>query len=183
MPLEYRLTGVSRKGPMSANATISSKDRPAHIDVLAAGQLRVKAGPRLQQGAYPSFDPGPSLGRRDNARKNLEEGTFTGAITSNDPDYFALLHLQRHVSQCPDGVILEGGAALRSSQRNPGEIHQVFPERAGTVGVSHAVLLAELFDLDGDTAHSSDHIGEGPLDSPKEIQAACEQHCYRHNRD
>ena len=73
MPLEYRLTGVSRNVPTSANSTISSKrcvdlgaaqavDRAIQVDVLAAGQIALEAGADLQQRRRAARAAGPRPG-------------------------------------------------------------------------------------------------------------------------
>ena len=50
-----------------------AQDGAAHVHVLAAGELRVEAGAGLEQGPHPALDPGPALGRGDDARENLEQ--------------------------------------------------------------------------------------------------------------
>ena len=41
-----------------------AEDRAVQVDVLAAGELRVEAGPDLEQAADPAADLGAPLGRR-----------------------------------------------------------------------------------------------------------------------
>ena len=79
------------------NSTISSNLRvisrrfmprigAVQVDVLAAGELAVEAGPDLEQAADPAADLGAPLGRRRDPREDLEQRRLAGAVLPDDAD-------------------------------------------------------------------------------------------------
>ena len=91
---------------MSANSTISSKRRAdlgaAHAedgaveeDVLAPGQLRVEAGPDLEQRADPAGHLGPAGARLGDPREQFQQRALAGAVVADQADRFAAARSRR----------------------------------------------------------------------------------------
>ena len=71
-------------------APLHPEDRAVQVDVLAAGQLRVEAGPDLEQAADAAADRGAALGRRRDPREDLEQRRLAGAVPADEADDLAL---------------------------------------------------------------------------------------------
>src|SRR6266851_144846 len=74
-----------------------SEDRAVEVDIFAASQLRVEPRAYLQQGAYPTLDANLALRGFRDAREELEQGAFAGAVPTNDADDLAGLDIERDV--------------------------------------------------------------------------------------
>ena len=86
----------------SISAALHAQDRAVQVDVLAPGQLGVKAGAHLQQAAHPPVDLGPPAGRLGDAGEDLEQRALARAVAADDPHHFALLHLEGDILQRPE---------------------------------------------------------------------------------
>ena len=75
---------------------------PFKIDVLAAGQFRVKAGPDLEQAADPSSEFGPARRRLGDPAEDLQERRLAGPVAADDPDDLSRLDLERDVLERPE---------------------------------------------------------------------------------
>src|SRR5205814_10058359 len=85
--------------------------------VLAAGQLRVEAGPDFEQAAEPAADLRPPRRRLHDPREDLQERALAGPVAADDPDHLARLHLEAHLPQRPELAGGRGwGAAATAGQ-------------------------------------------------------------------
>ena len=120
---------MSIKRAISEKATISSnlrEFRPRHAqngavkkDVLAAGQVGVKASAHFEQAANPAADQCPAGGRADDPRKDLQQRALTGPVPPDNADGLAGLDVETHVAQGPDEVVL---AAVFAQQSQPANV-------------------------------------------------------------
>ena len=96
MPLEYRFTGVSMNCSTPENSRISSslrddlraassRGRAVEVDVLAPRQLRVEAGPDLEEAPDASPDLRPSARSARDPREDLQERRLPGSVRPITP--------------------------------------------------------------------------------------------------
>ena len=119
------------------------EDRTVQEDVLAAGELRVKTRPDLEQAANSSADLRPAGGRSRDARQDLEQRRLAGAVAADDADDFACLRLERDVADGPDRLFL-----FAPVTRSPALelLHDRIAERSvGGLVLPDAVLLRQSF--------------------------------------
>src|SRR5205809_7751175 len=69
-------------------------NRAVEVYVFPAGQLSVKASAYLQEGTQPAVNFCKAGGWLGNARENLEQRAFPGAIAANNADHLTLLDLK-----------------------------------------------------------------------------------------
>ena len=141
-------------------AAAHAQDGAVKIDVVAAGELGVEAGADLQQGGDAAVDVGVAGGGLGDAGEDFEEGALTGAITADDADDFALLHLKRHILERPkigrglrisDWGFGMAPAPIRNSQS---QIRNSIPQGVvALLGGADAVELGQVFDAEGDVGH------------------------------
>ena len=76
-------------------------DGAVHVDVLAAGHLRVESGAHFEEArdAAPCADGAGGGG--GHAAQQLEECALAGAVPADDAHDVALFHLEVDVLQCP----------------------------------------------------------------------------------
>jgi len=74
-----------------------AQDRAVQIDVLPAGEVGMKARPQLQEGTQPAVDLHKPGGGLDDARHELEDGAFAGAVRPDKAHHFAHLDLEAYV--------------------------------------------------------------------------------------
>jgi len=73
----------------------------AQIDVLAPRQLGMKSSPDLEEASDMAAYLRETLGRTRDPRENLQQRRLSRAVSTDQPNDFALPHVQRHVSQRP----------------------------------------------------------------------------------
>jgi len=73
---------------------LHAEDGAIEVDVLAAGQLRVKAGADLEQAAHPPVDLRLAFGRLSDSRQQFEQRAFTGAVAPNHAQHLTLLDIE-----------------------------------------------------------------------------------------
>src|SRR5207245_10692282 len=79
--------------------------RSVEIDVLAAGELRMKPRADLQQSSQPSAYRRATGSRLHNLRQYLENGALSRAVGSDHGKDFACAHLERDVPQGPELIV------------------------------------------------------------------------------
>src|SRR5262249_42166070 len=94
--LDNRVVGAVDLGAPHA------EDRPVEVNVLAAGQLRMKAGTDFEQAAYSAADLSTSFGRRRDPAEDLQQRRLAGAVRTDHADHLALPSLEGDVLQRPD---------------------------------------------------------------------------------
>jgi len=83
------------------------KDGAVQEDVLPPRKLRMKPGPHLQQASHAPVQVHLAGGGLRDAGKDLEQGALAGSVASDDADHVALLDVQVHVFQGPEGLPLQ----------------------------------------------------------------------------
>jgi hypothetical protein len=85
-----------------------TQDGPVQEYVFPPGELRLEAGPHLEQRTDAAVYHRAATRRRDHTRQDLEQRAFARAIASNDADDVPLADVERDVAQRPD-VMRFGG--------------------------------------------------------------------------
>jgi len=106
-----------------------AEDCGAQEDVLATSQLRMKAGPDLDQRREAAVDSHTAAGRRGDAGQELEQRALASAVPPDDADRCATVRIKSDVFQRPETVRV----ALRAEP----------------------ILLAEPFDADVNRRHTT----------------------------
>src|SRR5205814_2993508 len=68
-----------------------AEDRTVQVDVLAPGQLRMKARADFKERADTAVELDAPVGRLRDARENFQERTLACAVMADDAEQFALL--------------------------------------------------------------------------------------------
>ena len=141
---------------------------PLRIDVLAAGQLGVKAGADFEQARDPAPDRDAALARLGDARQNFEQGRFAGAVAADDAEHLAApdlettsLSAQNSSTSSPATIgrprSMSGGAAQNSARAARQHVAQ--RDIALALGlVADDVSLAEPLGADDDVGHHAHQI-------------------------
>jgi hypothetical protein len=106
-----------------------AEDGAAHEDVLPPGELRMEPGARLEERAHPTHYLDPALGRRDNARKDLEQRALPRPVAADDADDLTASDLERDLTQGPDGVVHRLGCRGPPAEGRARQVHQVLAQR------------------------------------------------------
>ena len=88
-----------------------AEDGRVQVDVLAAGELAVEAGPQLQQRRDPARTVTVPVVGAEDARQHLEQRRLARAVGADQPDGLAGADLQVHVPQGPE--LLGAGLAVQ----------------------------------------------------------------------
>jgi hypothetical protein len=72
------------------------------VDVLAPGELGVKAGADLEKACDAPPQHNLSLCRLRDAAQDLEKSALSGAVAANDPKNFTLPNLEAYVLESPE---------------------------------------------------------------------------------
>src|SRR6516162_10611796 len=73
------------------------KDCTVQINVLASGELRMKAGADLEEAGHPPSDANPAFGWFRDPAQNLQQGGFTRAVPPDDTERVSLLDFKRDI--------------------------------------------------------------------------------------
>ena len=73
--------------------------------LLAAGQLRMKPGPNLEQTAYPSIEIDPAHCRLCDSGENLEQGGLARAVAPDHAHNLARHDVETHIPQRPEMTV------------------------------------------------------------------------------
>ena len=79
-----------------------AEDRAVQKDVFAAGQLRMKSGADFEQAGDAALDRDAALGRLGDARQDLQQGRFAGAVAADDAEDLASLDLEADIPERPE---------------------------------------------------------------------------------
>ena len=97
-----------------------AEDGAVEIDVLASGELGMKASADLEQAGDAARDRDAPFARLGDARQDLQERRLAGAIAPDDAEHLAALNLEAHVLQRPEflgRLAAHDGAAARRVDR------------------------------------------------------------------
>src|SRR6476659_2218204 len=78
------------------------EDRAVEKDVFTSTQFRMKSGADLEQARHASIQFHTTLGGLDDARKDLQQRRFAGAIAPDDADDLAGCDFEVEILECPD---------------------------------------------------------------------------------
>ena len=76
-----------------------AQNRGVHVDVLASGEFRIEARAQFEQGCYAAANDDVALGGMKNARHDLQQCAFAGAVLADDAKRFAALNLEADIRQ------------------------------------------------------------------------------------
>jgi hypothetical protein len=65
---------------------LEAMDGAVHVDVLAAGEVRVEAGTELEERGNAAADLEATVRRTEDTRDHAKERRLAGAVPANDPD-------------------------------------------------------------------------------------------------
>ena len=82
--------------------TPHAEHRAVQVDVLAACELGMKAGPDFQQASDTTADLGATARGGGDAREDPQQRRLAGAVPSDDAQHLALGHLERDIAESPD---------------------------------------------------------------------------------
>ena len=162
-----------------------AQDGAVEVDILAPGQLGVKAGAHLQQAGDAPFDLDLPAGGGGDAREDLEQGALAGAVAPDDAQHLALLDGEVDIFERPQGfavaVAVVGLADLEqrvgfAARFGPPDF-QVVGEGAGA-DLAQAVGFGEIFDRDNGVVIILDRIHKGLLDAVEHHRS--QDHHYQH---
>src|SRR5215510_7240297 len=74
--------------------TFHSENCTVEEDIFPTRQLGMKAGPDLKQRPDPAVKVDLSFGRLSNAREDLKQRRFAGAVSADDPEHLAGHHFK-----------------------------------------------------------------------------------------
>ena len=94
-----------------------AEDGAVEEDVLAPGQLRMEAGPDLQQRADPAGHLGIAGARLGDPREQFQHRALAGAVVADQADRFAAVDLEGDVSERPEHV--DSRASRRGRRARP----------------------------------------------------------------
>src|SRR5207237_7767573 len=98
---------------------LHAADRAAEVNVLASGELAVKADGDLQERADTAVDFRGSARRIGDAGEDLEQRALSCAVAPDDADDLALLDLERDVLERPELGSLHGRVVVPANR--PGQ--------------------------------------------------------------
>src|ERR1035437_2276217 len=101
-----------------------AQDGAVKPDVLAAGEIGVKARPELQQRRNPPIDDDCATGRTVDARQNLERRRLAGPVLTHETERAAALDVEGRIPQRPELP------ALRHASPTDGPFLEGVPRRA-----------------------------------------------------
>jgi hypothetical protein len=94
--------------------TAHAHDGPVEVDVLHAGEFRMEAGAYFQQTGYAALHVNATRGRQGDAREQLQDRALACTVPTDQAQYFALRHIERHIPKCPELVALALVSSLRT---------------------------------------------------------------------
>ena len=134
-------------------ALAHAEDRAAEIDVLAAGQLGMKSRAHFQQAADTAVNFREAGGGPGDAREQLQQRGFPGAVAADQPDDFALFHVEGHIAQRPDKIL---GFARATALEGRGEgARDYIAQGEVALAFADAIAFAQSFHVDDGFSHFS----------------------------
>ncbi len=134
---------------------LHAEDGAVEVDVLAAGELGMKAGADFEQAADAPADDGAAFGRLGDAGEDFQERALARAVAADDADDFAALDLEGDVAERPEGFLVGGRpqAAREPVERRGGQAADFLPARARLLQRADPVALAEVVHFDDRVGH------------------------------
>ena len=119
-----------------------AQDGAAQVDVLPAGQLRVKARAHFQQGTHAAVKFRVALGGPGDPGENLEQGGLARTVVADDAHHFPGADLETDVLQGPDGGPVSAAAQAVGQKVPQGAVVQ-------PGGLADAILLGQVHHTEG----------------------------------
>src|SRR5262249_52782350 len=116
----------------------------AHVYVLAAGELGVKAGADLQERCEAAVELGRAGAGAHHARENLEQRALAGAVATDDADDLAVGDLERDIVE---------RAELFAPSAAPAAAEQIGEALRRPPAGADPILLGQSGGADGDGVH------------------------------
>ena len=130
--------------------SIEAENRAVEIDIVSAGQIRVKARAQLQQAGDATEGFNVPARRFQDARDELEQGALSRSVLADERQSLAGLYLKRDVLERPElGAVAVVGSPERAQ-------HQLL-QRARSV-VAQLELFRYTADRDGGHHSSSPRV-------------------------
>ena len=124
-------------------ALAHAEDGAVEEDVFAAGELGMEAGADFEQAADAAVNVGVADGGLGDARKNLEQRGFAGAVAADEAEDFAFLHFEGNVLERPERFVRP--AAQQAQRVAQGAAELLRQQPVGLV-MPHAKPLADPLD-------------------------------------
>ncbi len=118
-------------------AAAQAEQRAEQVDVLPAGQVRVDAGPDLDQRADPAAHVDHPAVRVHHPGQHLQQGGLAGAVGADQADRLARLDVHRDVPQRPAPVLAL--LAAQSAGQRVDLVAQQHPLLVGLEALPHLV--------------------------------------------
>ena len=129
-----------------------AEDCAVHVDILAPGQLAVKAGADLQHGGHAPVQANPAARRRGHAGDELQERGLARTVVADDTDALALFDLEAHAVEREELLALvvvlcsdASGRVLLTAALRPQPL-QLVPQRR-PADLTEDVLLRDVFNF------------------------------------
>src|SRR5262249_34833487 len=87
-------------------AAAHAEHRAVQVDILAAGELRVKSRTDLKEAGNATGDFNATGSRVGDLGQNLQQSALARSISADDSDHVAVTYIERHVAKCPEHVSL-----------------------------------------------------------------------------
>ena len=98
------------------NRATHAENRPVEIDVLASGELGMKASADLEQAGNATGDGDAPVARLGDARQDLQERGLAGAVAADDPENLTFADLEADILQGPERLCFLAFHAERMPQ-------------------------------------------------------------------
>ena len=123
------------------------ENRAVEEHVLAPGELLIEAGAHFQKASDAAVEIGLPFGHLRDARQNLQQRALARAVAADQRQRFAAPHVERHVFQRPELLVLHARERMPHAPDN-----RLSKRRRRGVIVANRVLLADAANGDGEVA-------------------------------
>src|SRR5258708_25128867 len=135
-------------------AVAHAQDHAIEKDVLAPGELRMKACSHFEKAGRAASKLEESGGGPGDPGEKLQQGRLPCAVTPDDSEDLSSPHVEAHVAHGPDGFVLGKRSAADAPGHLAAEGPERFADRQSRVDSSaNAVLLADLLHANDGFAH------------------------------
>src|SRR5581483_5377378 len=138
-----------------------SQDGAVQVDVIPAGQIRMKAGAELDQGRHPSLDSNMTAGRLGHPGEDLQQRGLAGAIVAYDADDLAGAHGEGHILKRPEVLVrvrLVGSPRGQTPAPAGHKIAQAAVAGAKAIPLGYAIELDDRGGAAPSTVHYHVHV-------------------------
>ena len=129
-----------------------ANDGAVEIDILAAAQLGVEADPHFEQRAHFAKDLHLAFCGASQARNDLEQSAFSGAVFANDSKDVPVVEAEVDVFEGPKGgTLMSGRMAFREEGPRRPTHHRLdhLAQAPACPRLTQHIVLSNVFDGDG----------------------------------